>query len=257
MTQYVTAPDGVRVAYEVEGAGPPLLFLHCLPCSRGYWRESGYFDALRGRFTLVAMDTRGFGESDAPDDPAAYAEERVLGDALAVMDAVGAERFKVWGHSYGATITRQLGATSDRVERIVMAGNHFGPIFPPERVARMVAYLEPLVAAQAASDPMAALEAMGVPLEEREESLAFPARTTLLTARAQANWRPLQPADLRCPALVITGTRDTRVLEALDPQREAIREAGVRMVVLPDLDHGQLVTEREAVLAVALPFLSE
>lgn len=257
MTQSVTAPDGVHIAYEVEGAGPPLLFLHCLPCSRGYWRESGYFDALSGRFTLVAMDTRGFGESDAPDDPAAYMEDRVLGDALAVMDAVGAKRFMVWGHSYGATIARQLGATSDRVERIVMAGSHFGPIFPPERVARMVADLEPLAAAQAGSDPMAALEALGIPPDEREEALVFPARSTLLTVRAQASWRPFQPADLRCPALVITGTRDTRVLEALEPQREAIRETGVRLVVLPDLDHGQLVTEREAVLAVALPFLSE
>ncbi len=257
MTRFVTAPDGVRVAYEVEGAGPPLLFLHGLSGSRGYWRESGYFDALSGRFTLVAMDTRGFGESGAPDDPAAYTEDRVLGDTLAVMDAVGAERFMVWGHSFGATIARQLGATSDRAMRIIMAGGHFGVIFDAEQVAELEAELEPLADALAASDLTAALDALDAPPEEREASLVFPARTTLLTARSLASWRPFQPADLRCPALVIAGTRDTRVLEALEPQREALRAAGARLAVLPGLDHGQLVTEREAVLAVALPFLSE
>ena len=256
MTQFVTATDGVRIAYEVEGAGPPLLFLHCLPGSSEYWRECGYIDALSGRFTVVTMDTRGFGKSEAPRDPAAYAEERVLGDALAVMDAVSAEQFIVWGHSYGATIARQLGATSDRVGRVVMAGGHFGMIYSAERVAKALAELEPLAQAQAAHDPFTALDALGVPLEERDEALAFPALATLLTIRSLAGWRPFQPADLRCPALVITGTRDTRVLEALDAERKAISAAGVRVVTLPDLDHGQLVSAREVVLPVALEFLN-
>lgn len=194
MIEYVTAPDGVRIAYERTGAGPALLFFHCLPGTRQYWREAGYLDALSERFTLATIDTRGFGESDAPDNLAAYAEERVLGDMLAVADALGAERFSVWGHSYGATIARELAATSDRVIRAVMVGNHFGAIFPPERAARARAELEPLAQAQQAADPIAALDALGVPPEERAEALSFPARSTLLTIESLTSWRPRSPA---------------------------------------------------------------
>jgi pimeloyl-ACP methyl ester carboxylesterase len=176
---------------------------------------------------------------------------------LAVADALGAERFSVWGHSYGATIARELAATSDRVTRAVLAGSHFGAIFTPERAAAAQADLEPLAQAQRAANPIAALDALDAPPEEREEALSFPARTTLLTIQSLVGWRPTQPADLRCPALIITGTRDLRVLAALDEQREAIAatDGRVRVVTLPNLDHEQLVTERAVVLPAVLPFL--
>jgi pimeloyl-ACP methyl ester carboxylesterase len=257
MTRFVTAADGARIAYEVAGSGPPLLFLHCLPGSREYWRECGYVDALSGRFTVVTMDTRGFGESDAPNDLASYAEERVLGDTLAVMNAVSADLFTLWGHSYGATIARQLGAISDRVTRVIMAGGHFGVVFDERRVAEARAGLEPLAQAQGAPDPVAALDALGVPREERDEALRFPTRTALLTIESLASWRPFMPSDLRCPALIITGTRDIRVLAALNAQREAISAAGVKVVTLPDVDHDQLVTAPDVVLPVALQFLDD
>lgn len=255
MTEYVTAPDGVRVAFERVGAGPALLLLHSLSGDRRYWHEAGYLDALSPYVTVASVDTRGFGESDAPTEPEMYTRERILADMLAVADALGAERFSVWGHSYGATIARELAASSDRVTRVVMAGTTFGMIYTPERAADARAGLEPLAQAQQAADPVAALDALGVPPAERDEALAFPARSTLLTIQSLAGWPLTQPADLRCPALVVTGTRDTRVLETLEQQRAKIAAAGVELVILPDLDHGQLVTERATVLPAVLPFL--
>lgn len=255
MTEYVTAADGARIAFERVGAGPALLLLHCLPCDRSYWRKAGYLDALSPHFTVASIDTRGFGESDAPTAPEAYARQRILADALAVADALGTGRFSVWGHSYGATIARELAASSDRVARVVMAGTAFGAIFTPERAAAALADLEPMAKAQQAANPVAALAALGVPEEERDEALAFPARSTQLTIQSLAGWPKTQPAELRCPALVVTGTRDTRVLQALEEQRDAIEAAGIPVATLPDLDHAQLVSERAVVLPAVLPFL--
>jgi len=255
MTEYVTAADGTRIAFERAGAGPALLLLHCMGCNRTYWSESGYLDALSAYFTVASVDTRGFGESDAPSEPAAYAEERILADVLAVADALGVERFNVWGHSYGAVIARELAATSDRVSHAVMVGNHFGAIFPPQRLAQARADLEPLARAQASDDPATALAELGIGQEEREEMLRFPARTTLLNIESLSQWPLTQPADLRCPTLVVTGSRDARVLAALESQRADIAAAGIIVVTLPDLDHGQLVTERATVMPAVLPFL--
>lgn len=255
MTEFVTTSDGTRIAFEREGAGPVLLLLHSLPGSRRYWRQSGYFDALAPHFTVAAMDTRGFGESDAPTVPTAYAEQRILEDVMAVADALGAQHTILWGHSYGATIARQLAATSDRVTRVVMAGTAFGPIFTEADATGAAARLEPIAQAQESADPEAALAALGVSPEERARALAFPARSTLLTIRSMTTWRPTQPSDLRSPALVVTGTRDTQALAALDEQREAIAAAGIEVVTLPNLDHGQLVTECAVVLSAVLPFL--
>ncbi|HEY7976018.1 MAG TPA: alpha/beta fold hydrolase [Ktedonobacterales bacterium] len=255
MPEFATSADGTRIAFERAGAGPALLLLHCLPGDLQYWRAAGYLDALGQHFTVAVIDTRGFGASDAPTDLAAYAEPRILGDMLAVADALGAAQFSVWGHSYGATIARELAATSDRVTRAVMAGGHFGPIFTPERAAEAQAELEPLAQAQQAADPIAALDALDVPPDEREEALNFPARTTLLTIQSLVGWRPTQPADLRCPTLIVTGTRDTRVLEALEAQRAAIAAADVQVLTLPDLDHEQLVSARTVVLPAVLLFL--
>lgn len=183
----------------------------------------------------------------------------MLGDMLAVADALDAARFIAWGHSYGATIARQLGATSDRVSRVVMAGGVFGSAFTPEIVAEAAAELSPIAEARASADPRAALAALDVPPEEMEEALTFPARTTLLTMRSLEGWRPFQPSDLRCPTLVVTGDRDTHVRESLETPEQrasiAATDGCVRVITLPDLDHAQLVTERAVTLPAVLPFL--
>ena len=258
-TRYITAPDGAHIAYDVIGAGPLLLLLHGLPGQRTSWHDYGYVAALADTFTVAPVDTRGFGESDAPADPAAYSEERVLGDLLAVADACGAERFNVWGHSYGATIARQLAAKTDRVIHAVMAGSHFGAVFTQQRVTPMLAELDPLAEAQRqvhATGDLAALDALDVPAEEREEALTYPAASVAATLRALVHWEPIQPEQLRAPTLAYTGTRDERVLAQLETQRAALDAAHVQLIVFDGLDHGELVSQRETVLPALRRFLT-
>ncbi|MGD9676181.1 MAG: alpha/beta fold hydrolase, partial [Candidatus Bipolaricaulia bacterium] len=63
---------GVRIHYEVEGAGPALLLHHWTFASLDVWHELGYVDALAPDHRLLLMDSRGHGKSDAPHDALAY-----------------------------------------------------------------------------------------------------------------------------------------------------------------------------------------
>jgi pimeloyl-ACP methyl ester carboxylesterase len=52
---YIAAPDGVRIHYEVEGDGPPLVLQHGFTDSLMVWYERGYVDALRHLYRLILI----------------------------------------------------------------------------------------------------------------------------------------------------------------------------------------------------------
>src|SRR5205085_1970244 len=88
---WVEDEDGVRVFYEVYGDSPDAVCL--LPPwpvmhSRAWRAHIAY---LARHFTVIAIDPRGNGRSDRPSDWSAYSRERVVGDVIAVLDAVGVD----------------------------------------------------------------------------------------------------------------------------------------------------------------------
>jgi pimeloyl-ACP methyl ester carboxylesterase len=86
-TGIVEAEDGVRIAYEVFGAGDPtLLFVPSTPIVHSrQWK--GQVPFLSRQYRAITFDGRGNGRSDRPTDPDAYREERLVADIEAVMDA--------------------------------------------------------------------------------------------------------------------------------------------------------------------------
>jgi pimeloyl-ACP methyl ester carboxylesterase len=94
--------DGINIYYEVHGSGPPLLLTHGFSSTSAMWR--GQIAALSKRRTLVLWDMRGHGQSDYPDDPAAYSEALTVGDMAALLDAVGANEAIVGGLSLAVNI---------------------------------------------------------------------------------------------------------------------------------------------------------
>jgi haloacetate dehalogenase len=106
--------NGVRLAYEKTGAGYPLLLIHGFPRDRRLWRK--VTPGLAARFTVVAMDRRGYGESDRPPDAAGYDNRTMASDALALAQALGWQNFVVVGHDRGAPVAQRLAA--DRPESI-------------------------------------------------------------------------------------------------------------------------------------------
>src|SRR5919108_2378587 len=102
--------DGVKVHYEVFGAGDPTILL--LPTwsiihSR-HWKLQ--VPDLARRHRVVTFDGRGNGRSDRPAGPDAYRIAEFTADALAVMDATGIERAVLVALSLGATWALELGA---------------------------------------------------------------------------------------------------------------------------------------------------
>jgi pimeloyl-ACP methyl ester carboxylesterase len=108
----------VRLHAVIGGDGPPLLLVHGWPESWYAWRK--LMPALARDFAVVAVDQRGIGLSDKPAD--GYDTGSQAEDLVALMGALGHERFAVIGHDTGFTISYALAADHpDRVERAALA----------------------------------------------------------------------------------------------------------------------------------------
>jgi pimeloyl-ACP methyl ester carboxylesterase len=87
--------------------GQPVLLLHGFPQTSHCWRLIA--PQLQG-FRVLQVDQRGYSPGARPEDPEAYRLPQMVGDALAVLDAVGVETAHVVGHDFGAAVAWQLGA---------------------------------------------------------------------------------------------------------------------------------------------------
>jgi pimeloyl-ACP methyl ester carboxylesterase len=105
----------LRLHAVIGGEGPPLLLVHGWPESWYAWRM--LMPALARDFEVIAVDQRGMGLSDKPAD--GYDTGTQAGDLVAVMDALGHERFAVVGHDTGFAISYALAADHpERVDRV-------------------------------------------------------------------------------------------------------------------------------------------
>jgi pimeloyl-ACP methyl ester carboxylesterase len=124
---------GVRIHYQVEGNGPPLVLQHGFTQSAKRWYFHGYVDALKSQYQLILVDARGHGQSDKPHDPAAYDVSLMAADVIAVLDALNLDKTHYWGYSMGAWIG--YGVAKDALERVqtfILGGMHpYGRKLPP------------------------------------------------------------------------------------------------------------------------------
>jgi pimeloyl-ACP methyl ester carboxylesterase len=99
------AADGVRLAWGDGGRpdGRPIVLLHGIAQSREVWR-SLVEGPLGGAHRLVAVDLRGHGDSERPEDDGAYGSERLGADLDAVIEGLGLARPLVVAWSYGGVV---------------------------------------------------------------------------------------------------------------------------------------------------------
>jgi haloacetate dehalogenase len=103
------AARDVSINVRYGGAGPPLLLLHGHPQTHVMWHRVA--PILAERFTVVCPDLRGYGDSDKPaggDDHTAYSKRALAADQIAVMQALGFERFAVVAHDRGARVALRM-----------------------------------------------------------------------------------------------------------------------------------------------------
>lgn len=94
---------GIRLHVVEQGSGPAVLFCHGFPTTWRSWRSAMEAAADAG-FRAIAVDMRGYGDSDAPDDSDLYTPFHTVGDVIAVLDHFGIERAILVGHDFGANI---------------------------------------------------------------------------------------------------------------------------------------------------------
>ncbi|MBT5415783.1 MAG: alpha/beta hydrolase, partial [Rhodospirillaceae bacterium] len=114
--------DGVEINLVTAGRGPAVLLLHGYPETHLMWRHVA--PRLAERFTVVAPDLRGYGDSGKPaSDPRheTYCKRRNGLDQVAVMRALGHKRFHVVGHDRGGRVGHRLALDhTDRVESLAV-----------------------------------------------------------------------------------------------------------------------------------------
>ncbi len=127
-TRFCTSPDGVTLAYAIDGEGPPLV-------KAGNWMTHLDFDRqspvwrhwvreLSRGLTLIRYDERGCGLSDRQFDDTPTLDTYV-GDLAAVVDSAGLERFALLGLSGGGpTAVAYAVQNPERVSHLVLCGTY-------------------------------------------------------------------------------------------------------------------------------------
>jgi pimeloyl-ACP methyl ester carboxylesterase len=116
-SRYVDAGD-LRQHVVTGGDGPPLLLVHGWPQTWYAWRL--VMPTLARDFQVIVPDQRGTGLSGKPED--GYDTGTLAGDLVALMDALGHDRFAVVGHDTGMWIGYALAADHPgRVDRLAVA----------------------------------------------------------------------------------------------------------------------------------------
>jgi pimeloyl-ACP methyl ester carboxylesterase len=113
----VRTPEGVEIACEVSGQGPPLVLVHGAGSAR--WGFSFLRPLLEERYTVVAIDRRGRGDSSDGDR---YAVEREFEDVAAVVRSVASDGSEpvLFGHSYGALVSAGAAPLIEGLPRLVL-----------------------------------------------------------------------------------------------------------------------------------------
>ena len=236
--------NGVAIAYEDKGTGPPIVFLHAFPLNRTMWAPQE--TVLSRRFRTISIDLRGLGESDAPFWR--YSMEQYVRDVKAVLAGLSIEKALFVGLSIGGYLEFELVRKFPEVVSGLVLADTRAEADKPEQIQ----WRFNLAQRTAAAGPAAVIEEMLPKLlapsrYARDLDLVAKVRAMLsvapvpgiigaLTAMAE---RPdstnLLPA-IAIPALVVVGADDVLTPKA-DAERIANGSPSADLVVIPDAGH--------------------
>jgi pimeloyl-ACP methyl ester carboxylesterase len=216
--------DGTRIAYVVNGSGPPLILVGGAFCDHRA-RAAGLplARALEAHMTVICFDRRGRGESE---DKSPYAVAREVEDLSALVAAAGGSA-SVYGHSSGAVIAVEAAAAGVPITRFAL----YEPplVFADQRSAMPADLVEQLVLLTSRDQRSEAAElfltqGVGVPapgVERIKASPAWPSLTALahtLSHDATLTRDPLaileRAASVTQPALLMAGEKSEPWMQA-------------------------------------------
>jgi 3-oxoadipate enol-lactonase len=256
--------DGVRLAYDENGSGEPLLFIQGLGYDRNGFGPLPKL--LAGDFRVIRFDNRGVGDSDVPPGP--YSVAQMADDAVAILDATGVERAHVLGVSLGGYIAQELAvAHPERVWKLVLVSTApGGPNQYPMPARGVDAFARfPLMEREAGLRLMVENSLGDHAVRERSELVEEVYAYRLERAPTLAGWQAQAFAGatfdvfdridaITAPTLVIHGTADT-VVDPRNAELLAERISGARVHTIPDRGHLVIWQEGELLAPVVREFL--
>ncbi|MFW9988031.1 MAG: alpha/beta fold hydrolase [Candidatus Odinarchaeota archaeon] len=100
--------DGIRLYYEIEGEGPPVVMIHGFALNIEYnWKAPKWVEILKDDYCLILLDCRGHGKSDKPHGDSYYGR-KMNDDVIKLMEELSIEKANFFGYSNGAHIIFEL-----------------------------------------------------------------------------------------------------------------------------------------------------
>lgn len=243
--------DDLTLAYfdEGEAAGEPILLIHGFASNKSVnWVGPGWVRTLGDAgYRVIALDNRGHGDSDKPHDTAAYAPEKMAGDAIALLRHLGLPEAHVMGYSMGARISAFMAlAAPDMVRSLVFGGLGIGMV---DGVGGWEGIAEGLLAGS--------IEDVTQPRPRMFRAFADQTGSDRIALAAciessRKLMTAAQVARIAAPTLIGVGTKDDI---AGDPHALAALMQNATVAEIPDRDHMLAVGDRVFKRAV-LEFLA-
>ncbi|MCE9670644.1 alpha/beta hydrolase [Myxococcus stipitatus] len=244
---HVVSIENLRMHCEVVGEGPPLVLLHGFTGVGADWAHVFDLEALAREYQLILPDLRGHGRSDNPSGT--FSTGQCATDVLALVDALGIDRFRAMGMSLGANTLLHVGTRApERVERMVLVSST--PYYP-ESARRIMAALTEESRTEA---EWAELRAKHVRGDDQIRELwrhgrGFAGRFD------DMGFTPPWLAQVKAPTLLVQGDRDP--LYPVELTLELYRALpDARLWVVPDAGHVPIfLKHREAFARMSREFL--
>jgi pimeloyl-ACP methyl ester carboxylesterase len=243
--------DGVNLYYEIHGSGPAILLSHGYSSTLEMWR--GQVASLSRHYQLILWDMRGHGQTDSPDDSAAYSEGATVTDMTALLEAAKVKCAIVGGLSLGGYMSLAFHlAHPEQVNALLLLDT--GPGFKNDE-ARAAWNKRALETARTfEADGLASLQS-----RSREKSMSTHRSATGLARAArgmltQRDARVIKSlTHIQVPTLIIVGADDTAFLASADYMTAKIPNA--QKIVIPHAGHAVNLDQPEVVNQAVAEFL--
>jgi 3-oxoadipate enol-lactonase len=249
----------VKLKWEAQGGGAPLLLVHGLGYTREGWGPQRQL--LARSYRVLSYDNRGIGESEIPPGPYSVAE--LADDALQVLNEAGVERAHVLGASLGGMVAQLLAAEQpERVDRLMLAGTTPGgaAAYPlPQQTLALMAEAPSLPPEVALRRFVENALAPGSPfvdevLAYRQQHPPDPAGWAAQAAAGSTWDADGRLARIAAPTLVLAGTADA-VVDPRNAQLLADAIPNVRLELIDGAGHLPFWERAEEFAALVERFL--
>ena len=237
--------NGLKMYYEIEGSGDPIIFIPAAFQSAGMHS----FPLLTQNHSVITVDLQGHGRTvDIPDRPLSI--EQYAKDVVGLMKAIGISKADVLGESYGANTAVLMGIRYPEVVKRVAA---YSATFGPPQVAfnvEMTHYHQP---------PTADSRNIQYQRENYKKVAPQPDYWPTIWAKlGSLHWEGISKeelASIKVPVLLMCGDHDFVRVDHTAESAKLIPNA--ELAVIPSASHFALSSEQERVIPIVKQFLEK